>query len=55
MAKPDVVDLVHVVKDAVTDRVAGQGLPRGYPHKAGGCLCGNHRNVVAGFSKKPEE
>ena len=55
MAKPDVVDLVHVVEDAVADRIPGQGLPRGDTHEAGSRLSGNHRDIVSGFSKKPEE
>ncbi len=55
VAEADVVDRVDVVEDAVADRVPGQCLPRGHADEAGGRLGGNDRDVMAGFSKKPEE
>ena len=55
MAQPDVVNLMDVVEDAVADRVAGQCLPRGSAHKTRGRLRGYHGDVMACFSKKPEE
>ena len=55
VAEADVVDGVHVVEDAVADRMPGQRLPRGDADEAGRGLRGDDRDVMAGFSKKPEE
>ena len=55
MPEADMVDGVDGVEHAVADRVAGKGLPRGNADEPGGRLGGDDRDVMAGFSKKPEE
>ena len=55
VAEADVVDGVHVVEDAVADRMPGQRFPRGDADEAGRGLRGDDGDVMAGFSKKPEE
>ena len=55
VAEADVVDGVHLVEDAVADRMPGQRFPRGDADEAGRGLRGDDRDVMAGFSKKPEE
>ncbi|BCW48606.1 hypothetical protein StoSoilB13_09480 [Arthrobacter sp. StoSoilB13] len=55
VAQTDMVDLLDVVKDAVAHRVSGECLPRGNTDETGGCFGWDHRHLVSGFSKKPEE
>ncbi|MCY1221052.1 hypothetical protein D9M72_330940 [compost metagenome] len=55
MPQADMVDRRNVVEDAVADRISGQRFPGGHSDKAVRGLRGDHRDVVSGFSKKPEE